>query len=602
MENQREQQVELLLHAERPGVGEGIICRLRTEIGVGIGCQHDIAEPDESEFGDARDAVAQPGVWDEQLRREDRREQHRDQRGHDPHQPARIEMGRERAEAREALAGERSGDDEPRDHEEDVDPGEPAGQRGWPEMVEDHRDHGDGAEPVDRRNIAEPRARLIACHTPSSRGAVSRAGAHGGQSRAAGVHLAIPRAARVIARTHRTGAMLVAMAFAAVPGARAQQATPVPAPTIMTLPGAERFQPAAVGAAAGEADADACTVRDADSPAALVANAVPRRRDAGRSLSRHARADTNAVRDADQHAGTDLLAHVGRCEAGRIADSDADPATHASRTADMAMGGRVHGVAGDRWRGRGSSATPPRRNRRSRGRDRAGIFPRRSGVAAGVSPYQSVPGESRGPGSTDSQLDPGFRRETDSVSPSPFDPIAFDIRPVHLDLGAEGAMLEFEMILANASGAMLEGLRVSLALASTSPAQDAMIAAFHGGPLGALAGPPVDLAPGQGGRIPARLALPRDQFHVVTVGDRPMFVPMVLVELRWRSALSVRRQGADFMVGTAAQSGKLGPIWLDRGPPRRAGLAARPLFRARGRVTRKGRPVAGPPLHCLHEI
>ncbi len=154
------------------------------------------------------------------------------------------------------------------------------------------------------------------------------------------------------------------------------------------------------------------------------------------------------------------------------------------------------------------------------------------------------------------------------------DPISIEIHPMHLDLVEEGALLEFEMVLLNASGALAEGMRVSMALISANPAQDAMIARFHDGPQAALAGPPVDVPPGAGGRIPGRLTLPRELFQVVTLGDRTMFMPMLLIDLRWRSGLSVRKQGSDFMVGTAGQGEKLGPIWLDRGHRRQPGLAA----------------------------
>jgi hypothetical protein len=150
------------------------------------------------------------------------------------------------------------------------------------------------------------------------------------------------------------------------------------------------------------------------------------------------------------------------------------------------------------------------------------------------------------------------------------------MRPIHLDLDLahQGALLEFELAIANASDAALDGLRVSLALISANPDQDAIIAGFFGGPQGNAAGPPVDVAPGAGGTIPARLALPRELIHLVTIGARPMFMPMLLVDLRWRSGLSIRRHGAAFMVGMAGEGGKLGPIWTDRGPSRRTGLSA----------------------------
>ncbi|KIU01367.1 hypothetical protein QU38_02000, partial [Staphylococcus aureus] len=149
-----EEQVELFLHAERPAVGEGIIGGLRAEIAVGVGRQHDVAEPEKGESADLGEAVAQPGVGDEELRGQQGGEQHRDQRRHDPHQAARMDPPGELLEAGERAAEQRAGHHEAGDDEEDVHAGEAARQCPGPEVEEDHRGDGDGAQPVDRRNIA----------------------------------------------------------------------------------------------------------------------------------------------------------------------------------------------------------------------------------------------------------------------------------------------------------------------------------------------------------------------------------------------------------------------------------------------------------------
>jgi len=139
-------------------------------------------------------------------------------------------------------------------------------------------------------------------------------------------------------------------------------------------------------------------------------------------------------------------------------------------------------------------------------------------------------------------------------------------------------VLDFEMGLVNASGVTAEGLKIALMMASASPAQDEHIAGFHAAPAVPLAGPPVDISSGEGGRVPGKLLLEARHIHVVRIGDRPMFVPIVMIDLRWRGGLSLRHHAADFMVGTAGQGGKLGPIWLDRGAQRQSGLAANRYF------------------------
>lgn len=128
-------------------------------------------------------------------------------------------------------------------------------------------------------------------------------------------------------------------------------------------------------------------------------------------------------------------------------------------------------------------------------------------------------------------------------------------------------LLEFELLIANASGEAAENVRVAYAAMSAHARQDEIIAGFHGGPPGEPGGPPFDVPPGGGGRMPVRLAIPRSSVNVVEIGGRPMFVPIVLIDLRWRGGLSIRRFGADFILGTAGQGDKLGPIWLDRPAP-----------------------------------
>lgn len=173
---------------------------------------------------------------------------------------------------------------------------------------------------------------------------------------------------------------------------------------------------------------------------------------------------------------------------------------------------------------------------------------------------------------------PGPPPVSEPVAPAPAEPIAIDFRPLSIEVSEKGAVLDFELGLQNLSGAQADGLKISLLLASANPDQDALIASFHASSGLPPAGPPVDLPAGEGGRIPGKLTIEADRIHVVHVGGRPMFVPILLVELRWRGGLSIRRHGADFMLGTAGQSGgqggKLGPIWLDRGAQRMMGLAA----------------------------
>lgn len=144
------------------------------------------------------------------------------------------------------------------------------------------------------------------------------------------------------------------------------------------------------------------------------------------------------------------------------------------------------------------------------------------------------------------------------------EPILFDVRPTRLTINEIEARFEFEVAIRNASGAAAEGIRFTLGMISACPDQDAMCELFHRDMNAGPAIEPFDLPHGATHQIAGALVMPRGQFHVVEVGQRRMFVPIVMLDARWRSGLSVRRHGTDFMIGTAASGGKLGPIWLDK--------------------------------------
>jgi len=147
------------------------------------------------------------------------------------------------------------------------------------------------------------------------------------------------------------------------------------------------------------------------------------------------------------------------------------------------------------------------------------------------------------------------------------EPIAIDIVSASVAFLAETVVFDLEIDVVNAASQAAEGLRPALALISASPDQDRWRTAFHAGPPPQNQGGPVDVAAGGRLRLPARLTLHREQLHVVTHGGRPMFVAMLLCDLRWRSGLSLRRFGADFLLGAAGQGARPGPIWLDRPAP-----------------------------------
>lgn len=160
--------------------------------------------------------------------------------------------------------------------------------------------------------------------------------------------------------------------------------------------------------------------------------------------------------------------------------------------------------------------------------------------------------------------------------------LKLEFQPMRAGIEQGLVAVELNLTIKNPGPETAANLRLRPGLITASAEQEAQMAAFHGSsPLGGSAFQPFTLVPGAEQRVPIRLTLPVDAVHVVRVGDRPMFVPIVMIDIGWRGGLSLKRMGADFMVGIApneeqaqaqtqiwgqspGQGARLGPFWLDR--------------------------------------
>lgn len=159
-----------------------------------------------------------------------------------------------------------------------------------------------------------------------------------------------------------------------------------------------------------------------------------------------------------------------------------------------------------------------------------------------------------------------------AIPDSDTSPFAVRVAAGQLRFAETELRFELELEITNTRPQRAEALRPALALISAHPGQDRDIAAFHGASAGMAQAEAFDLAPGAVLRLPVRMVLPRSRIHTVSLRGRPMFVALLMLDLRWRAGLSIRRSGTDFLIGSAGASDKPGPIWLDRPAP--AALAA----------------------------
>ncbi|MNS51539.1 hypothetical protein D3C72_842210 [compost metagenome] len=153
-EQQREQQVKLLFHTQRPGMGIRIELGSGREIVVADGRQHPVAETEEGHQTGLVAGLAEPGFGDEQHACHGGQQQAGQQRRGDAADAARIEAQhrlpqRKRRQPMYGRADHETGDDE-----EHVNAGEPARQPGRGQVEHDDRQHGDRTQTIDMREIS----------------------------------------------------------------------------------------------------------------------------------------------------------------------------------------------------------------------------------------------------------------------------------------------------------------------------------------------------------------------------------------------------------------------------------------------------------------
>jgi hypothetical protein len=140
------------------------------------------------------------------------------------------------------------------------------------------------------------------------------------------------------------------------------------------------------------------------------------------------------------------------------------------------------------------------------------------------------------------------------------------------------ATLEAELSVRNVGDADAEEIAVAVQLFGARTGQDEAIGARFAEPGVKPATPPFALPAGHERRLRVVTALPRAELEPLVAGGRPMFVPVVAADARYRWAGEGAGQAAaSWIVGIARDgSDKLAPFWLDVPPRMHDGLAARP--------------------------
>ena len=137
--------------------------------------------------------------------------------------------------------------------------------------------------------------------------------------------------------------------------------------------------------------------------------------------------------------------------------------------------------------------------------------------------------------------------------------LEFAMRPIRAGTNADEALVEIELTVANAGGLPAEDVRISTFMLPAGGATEAeMQRLLHGNP-GESAIQSTTIAPGEGTRIDATLALRKVEIGIA--GEA--FSPVVVADARYRLPSGEEgRTSASFLIGIAS-SGHLAPLPLD---------------------------------------
>jgi len=149
--------------------------------------------------------------------------------------------------------------------------------------------------------------------------------------------------------------------------------------------------------------------------------------------------------------------------------------------------------------------------------------------------------------------------------------------PRSAGVNAANAAVDYDLVVRNVGGAAAEGVQLRVELITAGETHDAELQARLDAPIDKPMIAPFTLAAGQARPIRALAQLPRSAINVVTVQGRPMFVPIVAIDLRYRWPAGEGQTAQSFVVGIAAKRGdRMRPFWLDVPPRMYDTVTARP--------------------------
>lgn len=182
------------------------------------------------------------------------------------------------------------------------------------------------------------------------------------------------------------------------------------------------------------------------------------------------------------------------------------------------------------------------------------------------------------PAAATTPAEAGAPRFLDRRSPDPLRArLAVELRPLRAGLNLLSATAECEIVVTNIGTAAADGIRVQAVLLTAHAGQDADLASVNAGPVVRPATTPFALAPGETRVVRTVSATAREAIHSMTAANRPMFVPIVAVNILYASGEIAGQTARAWAIGIErVDSAKLAPFWLDAPARMYDGIAARP--------------------------
>ncbi len=155
--------------------------------------------------------------------------------------------------------------------------------------------------------------------------------------------------------------------------------------------------------------------------------------------------------------------------------------------------------------------------------------------------------------------------------------LSIELRPLRAGLNLLSATAECQIVVTNTGTEPASGIRIHASLLTAHAGQDADLAAINAAPVTRPTTAPFALAAGESRVVRTVSAIPRDAIHGMTAANRPMFVPIVAVNILYDSGDGPAQAARAWAIGVErVDSAKLAPFWLDAPARMYDNIAARP--------------------------